>query len=93
MNDSYIGTNNGKCTSFVGSDAVNYCRAEVLASSLKLYAKAKILPTRGVSATYMLKMATGFTGKQYRRGEYLKAAEDVQLWAREMKAALPKIGD
>lgn len=91
MNDSYIGTNDGKCTTFVGDDAVNYVRAEVLASSLKLYATAKILPTRGVTASGMLKLATGYTKKLYKRGEYVKAAEDVQLWAREMKAALPKI--
>lgn len=91
--NSYIGTRDGKCNSFVGPDAVNYVRAEVLASSLRLYATAKILPTRGVSATMMLKMATGYTGKSYKRGEYLKAAEDIKVWANEMKAALPKIGD
>ena len=90
--DSYIGVTNGKCTTFVGPDATNYFRAEILASSLKLYASAKILPTRGVTASGMLKMATGYTGKQYKKGEYTKAAEDVKKWANEMKAALPKIG-
>jgi hypothetical protein len=91
MNDSYIGVNSkGECSSFVGSDAVNYVRAELLASSLRLYAECKIIPTRGVTATKMLKMATGYTGKAYKRGQYLTAACDVKKWADEMKAALPK---
>lgn len=91
MTDSYIGTRGGKCTSFVGSDATNYVRAELLASSLRLYDKCKIIPTRGVTATKMLKMATGYTGKTYKRGEYVRAADDVKAWANEMKAALPVI--
>lgn len=90
MNDSYIGVNKaGECTTFVGPDSVNYVRATMLASALKLYAKAKIIPTRGVTPTKMLVMATGYTGKKYKRGEYLKASEDVLKWAHEMKAALP----
>jgi hypothetical protein len=90
-NDSYIGVTNGKCTSFVGSDATNYVRAELLASSLRLYAECGICPTRGVTATKMLKMAAGYTGKIYKRGQYLTAAADVKKWADEMKAALPKV--
>lgn len=88
---NYIGVTDGKCTTFVGPDAVNYVRAEFLASSLKLYAKAKITPTRGVTATRMLAMATGYTGKKYKRGQYETAAADVKKWADEMKAALPKV--
>lgn len=94
MNDSYIIANDkGQCTTFVGPDATNYVRAEVLASSLGLYAKAKILPTRGVTATDLLKMATGYTGKTYKRGQYEQAAADVKKWANEMKAALPVTRD
>lgn len=89
MADSYIGVRNGKCTSFVGPDAVNYVRAELLASALKFYAKCGILPTRGVTATGMLKMAEGYTGIKYRRGQYEFAALGVKQWADEMKAALP----
>lgn len=92
MSDSHIGVVDGKCTSFVGRDAVEYVRAEVLASSLRLYAKTGIIPTRGVSGARMLKLATGITGKNYhKRGEYVKAADDVKKWADEMKAALPKL--
>ena len=94
MNDSYIGVNKqNQCTSFVGPDATNYVRAELLASALKLYDKCKIIPTRGVTPTKMLKMATGYTGKAYKRGQYLSAAADVKKWADEMKAALPKVKD
>jgi hypothetical protein len=91
MNDSHIGVTDGKCTSFVGNDAVNYVRAELLASSLRLYASCGIRPTRTVGPTQMLQMATGYTGKKYKRSEYIKAADDVKKWADEMKAALPKI--
>lgn len=91
MNDSHIVALNGKCHTFVGPDATNYVRAEMLASSLRLYAACRIIPTRGVTATKMLKMASGYTHKAYKRGEYLKAADDVKLWASEMKAALPVV--
>lgn len=91
MNDSYINTKNGQCTTFVGSDAVNYVRAEFLSSSLKLWAATKIIPTRGVTITKMLAMATGYTGKTYKRSEAIQAATDVKKWADKMKAALPKI--
>lgn len=89
MMDSHITVRDGKCSSFVGPDAVNYVRAELLASSLRLYAKCGIRPTRHVGPTQMLKMATGYTGKSYKRSEYIKAADDVKKWADEMKAALP----
>lgn len=90
--DSHIIVNKeGNCSTFVGPDAINYVRAEMLASSLRLYAACKIIPTRGVTATKMLKMAEGYSGKVYKRGEYVKAADDVKKWADEMKAAIPKV--
>lgn len=89
MADSYIGVSNGQCTSFVGPDAVNYFRAECLASALKFYAKTGMKITRNVTPTSMLKMATEYTGKSYKRGQYQQAADDVKRWADEMKAALP----
>jgi hypothetical protein len=87
--DSYIEARNGQCVSFVGGDATNYVRATILSTSLRLYAQSGIIPTRGVTATKMLKMATGYTGKTYKRGQYEQAATDVFKWASEMKAALP----
>lgn len=76
-------------TSFVGPDAVNLFRAATLKGALKMYAACKIVPTRGVTATSMLKMATPYTGKTYKRGEHAKAAEDMTAWIETMKAALP----
>lgn len=87
---SEITYHRGGGVTFSGPDAVAFVRAAALASSLKLYAVAKIIPTRGVTITKMLAIATGITGKRYKRGEALKAAADVEKWAREMKAALPQ---
>lgn len=94
--DSHITVNkDGKCSSFVGPDAVNYVRAELLASSLRLYVTScgRIIPTRGVGIRKMLSMATGYTGKKYKRtrNDYMNAADDVKKWADEMKAAIPKV--
>lgn len=92
MSENYIGLDSaGKCQSFVGADAVNYVRAELLASSLRLYASSGIRPTRHVGPAAMLAMATGYTGKKYKRGAYEVAAADVKKWADEMKAALPVV--
>jgi hypothetical protein len=76
-------------TSFVGPDAVNLYRARVLVQGLKLYAATGMRVARNVSPTMMLKVAASYTGKVYKRGEYLRAAADVKVWADEMAAALP----
>ena len=34
-------------------------------------------------------MATEYTGKPYKRGEYDKAREDLKLWIETMALALP----
>lgn len=91
MDSHIVVGQDGKCSSFVGADAVNYVRAEFLASALKLYAACGIRPTRGVGPKSMLDMATGYTGIKYKRGQYLSAATDVKKWADEMKAAIPKV--
>lgn len=91
MVESYIGVTDGKCSSFVGPDAVNYVRAEILASSIALWVSCKINPTRGVDITQMLSMATDYTGKKYKRSEAMQACNDIKKWACEMKAALPKV--
>ncbi len=75
-------------TSYNGPDAVAMYRARVLASSLRLYARTGIRPTRGVGPARMLQMASAITRQKYKRGEYLRAAEDVKQWADTMLAAL-----
>jgi hypothetical protein len=87
-NESSISVGPGG-TCFSGPDATNMFRAKMLAGSLKLYAKCGVIPTRGVTITKMLAMATQYTGKKYKRGEALKAHVDVQLWADTMLAGLP----
>lgn len=84
-------TNGG--TSFEGPDAVHLFRATALWSALKLYAKTGLKPNRAWTPTAMLTMATGYTGKKYRRGQHAKAAEDVKLWIDAMKAAIPVVAE
>ena len=76
-------------TTFSGPDAVNLVRAVYLRSHLRLYAKTGITPTRTVTGPGMLKIATEYTGKTYKRGQYIMAAEDLDVWISTMQAALP----
>ena len=76
-------TNNGQ--SFVGSD-VDIFRVLMLATSLRGYAKHGMLPTRGVTITSMLKMASQFTGKPYKRTQIEQAAIDLTEYADMLKA-------
>jgi hypothetical protein len=88
--NSYIETS-ASGTMFVGLDATRLVQATMLAAALKLYAAARIIPTRGMTPTRMLALASHYSGKKYRRGEYLRAAADVTTWANAMKAALPVV--
>lgn len=79
----------GVAVGFIGPDAVNCYAAGILAMSLRLYADTKMLPTKGVTAKNLLESATRITKKTYKRGDYLKASNDVSLWLTEMRDALP----
>jgi len=76
-------------TVFAGPDAVKLFQAMTIVSGLRLYAKHRIQPSRGYTPSAMLKAASGFTGKAYKRGAYQQAADDLKLWADTMAAALP----
>lgn len=76
-------------TTFAGPDAVNLVRAVHLKAALSLYAKTKMLMTRGSTPTVLLKIAAEYTGKKYKRGQHAQAADDLQVWIATMKAALP----
>lgn len=76
-------------TAFVGGDAINLYAASLLWSHLKLYRDSKILPTRGVTLTGMLQLATRYTGQPYKKKEIDKAINDLDAWVKTMKAALP----
>jgi hypothetical protein len=75
---------------FAGPDAVNLVRAVHLKAALSLYAKTKMLMTRGATPTVLLKLAEEYTGKKYKGNDkYNEAAEGVRIWIETMRAALP----
>jgi len=49
-----------------------------LKQSLQMNAKFKMVPTRTVTPTLMLKLASAATGKAYKRGTHAQAALDVE---------------
>ena len=89
MNDSEIVRHASGGVTFAGPDAVNFYRAVTLVSCLRMFARSGIKPTRGIGGPQMLALATQYTGKKYKRGQWLAAADDVKVWADTMKAALP----
>lgn len=82
MSETYVEHSDG-VISFVGYDAVDLYRARVLASSLKLYAKTGIKPSRHITLKHMLLMATSYTGQRYAstKAHAMLAADHVKSWA------------
>ena len=78
-------------TTFVGPDAIKLYRAVTLKHSIKMWVDHGIIPTRGVTITHMMKLATGYTGITYKRGPAgaAMAIEDLDKWINAMKAAIP----
>lgn len=89
MQQSEIIHHKGGGVTLAGPDAVNLYRAVVLCSGLKFYAKTRMKLTRHATGPVMLSMATEYTGKTYKRGQYEQAAADVKVWIDTMKMALP----
>lgn len=75
-------------TVYAGGDAVGLFRARIVASGLRLYARTGLQPSRSFTPTAMLAAAKTITGKGYARGAYLRAADDLDLWASTMQSAL-----
>jgi hypothetical protein len=86
--ESYIDTSPG-ATTFVGPDATELFRVMTLRGALDLYTKTKIVPTRHLTISKMLVMASNVTHKPYKRGDAAKAASDLTDWIEAMKAAMP----
>lgn len=86
---SEIVHHNGGST-YAGRDAVSVVQATVLESALRMYARSGMLMTRGATPTKLLALANGITGKTYKRGDYIKAADDVKVWRDTMRAAIPE---
>jgi len=83
--ESYIEKSAGGL-SFVGPEATTLFAAVALKSALVGYAKFKMQPNRHYSPTYMLKAASGLTGRQYKRGQHAQAAQDVAAWIETARA-------
>jgi hypothetical protein len=52
-------------------------RLIVLKHALVLYAKTGMRPSRHITPTAMLQMASEVTGKKYKRGQHAQAADDL----------------
>ena len=74
---------------YSGSDATSLVRAIYAKNALSFYAKTGMKVTRAVTPTVLLQIATEYTGHKYKRGQYVKAAEDLDVWINTMRAALP----
>lgn len=79
-------------TSFVNG-GMDVFRARVVASGLRLYAKTGMKPNREYTPTNMLRAASAMTGEKYKRGEYLRAADDLTRLADEMQPIAVARGD
>ena len=93
VEQSYLVANKeGVVTSYIGPDATHLFRVKMLRHALKGWLKFKMLPTRGVNMTKMLKMAEEYTGNKYKRTEVQYAIEDLDVWISTMVAAMPVEG-
>jgi len=91
QSDSEIRHHAGGGTTITGPDAMNYFRAVQIKLFIGLHIKTGMIPTRGVTISRMLKMATEYTGQKYKnsRPEWERARADMEVWCATMKAALP----
>lgn len=90
MTDSSVTFGATGGTTFQGPDAVALYRAIALKAAL-LLAERGLVINRHMSRAKLLAAATALTGKPYKRGAYLAAADDVQAWVEAMKAAMPVV--
>lgn len=78
MSDQITVDKEGRPVAFAGAKAVNIFRCRLLASSIGLYQQTGMIPTRGVTITKMLALATAETGKKYRRNQLQEAIDDLR---------------
>lgn len=91
MSDSYIVYSKGRkeATSYVGPDAAELYRVNMIKVSIKLWMKTGLIPTRGATINKLLNMATVYTGRKYKKSEAAYAVEDLHNWVTCMVSALP----
>lgn len=78
-----------EATSYVGKDATQLFRVNMLKVSIRLWVKTGMKPTRGVGIRKMLDMATQYTGRKYKTSEASEAIDDLHNWVQVMVSALP----
>jgi hypothetical protein len=59
-------------------EEISRFRALCLAQGLEMYAKFKMVPTRKASPTFMLAEAAKITGRTFKRGAYVEAAQALR---------------
>lgn len=74
-------------------DAIEFYRRAQLKAFIGLYIKTGMIPTRGVTISKMLKLATEITGQTYKnnREGWLKAEADLDKNVKTLRAAIPDV--
>ena len=91
MDDSHIvySKSRKEATSYVGRDATELYRVNMIKVSIRLWTKTGMLPTRGIGIRKMLKMAEVYTGRKYKTSEASQAVDDLHNWVTCMVSAMP----
>ncbi len=87
MQDEIVKTEGG--TIFAGPRAVSVYQAIAVRRGLLTYAQTGMKLNRMWTPKAMLLTASSITGKAYKRGAYVKAAEDLQTWIDATRGAIP----
>lgn len=75
--------------SFEGKAGIDVYRYTLLASSLRLFAKTGLKPTRGIGGKQMMAMATELTGVKFKARQYMEAAERLEAVAQTIATDNP----
>lgn len=91
MDNSHIvySKGRGEAISYVGKDATQLFRVNMLKVSIRLWLKTGMKPTRGVGIKKMLEMASHYTGRKYKTSQAAEAIDDLHNWVSVMVSALP----
>jgi hypothetical protein len=66
-------------TTYTGAHITMF-QAMVLRTGLKMYARTKTQPNALFTPANMLDAASRITGRKYRRGQYMEAANDLSVF-------------
>lgn len=90
--DDYIKIRqNGELSMAVGPDAMRVVRVGYIIQGLKMdvATNGRMQLTRNATPTKLLKLATEYTGKKYRRTQKQEAINDLEKWRNLMLLGLP----